>query len=179
MTKIINSFQLDVTQRGLQHTVIGVHCGDSNTRVLEIELIANGKRWVPPDNYIATLWAVLPNGKTVYKICENLPGGVISVTLSGTTNGEEVDNVGETSFPGLVKCELRVTAGNVLLTSPLFAISVEGVIHDDNSAEAQSSFSALTDALGRVLEAESGLDSKVDAEWVKAYVDEAIVEGEW
>jgi len=151
MNKIINSLMLDVNKNGLQHTVWGIRSGDTNTRALEIELVAGGRRWVPPDDCIATVFALLPNGQTVYRSADILCGGLISFILSE-----------EASIPGLTKCEVRVTADDAVLTSPCFGVYVEGVLQNDSAIEAQSSFSALTDALGRVLEAENGLSSKVD-----------------
>ncbi|MBR6676138.1 MAG: BppU family phage baseplate upper protein [Clostridia bacterium] len=170
----MSDYTIDVRDAGGTLQTERFRVGDSGLRTLTFHLTDGKNAFSLPDDCIATLYARLPSGTTFF---ESL--GISGDTLTYTpVGGESTPSV--TSEAGQVHCEIRITTvKGKLITCPSFSFVVEDVLQDDGAVEAESSFSALTDALGRVLEAESGLDSKVDADWVRSYVDEAIVEGEW
>lgn len=189
---------LDTHKAGVQASVKGIKTGDTESRELIITLSDGGRPLSITSDSIATIWCEKEDGSTAYTPCE-IKNGKVHHTIKTS----------ETDVVGDVVCELRITKNGKVLTAPRFVMSVEGIIQTDGAVESQNDFSALTEALGRVIEAESGLSSKADkvsgtpgnlaviggsgnladsglridkiatSEWVKAYVDEAIVEGEW
>ena len=151
-------YTLDVTKRGRQFTIEGLHVGDNGFRTFVFCFIMGGAPFPLPEGCIATLFAYLPGGVTVYDSCTVL-GDMVVYNLVGGDDSE----TSITSVPGIVECEIRITSqSGEVLTSPKFSMLIDSVLQDDNAIAAQPSFSALTDALIRVLEAENGLSSKVD-----------------
>ncbi len=151
---------LDIRRSGSQFTVEGLHVGDRGLRVFNFHFCDGQKAFPLPDGCIATLYARLPDGNntTVFTLCEIIDSSVVY-----TLTGAPADGVSVTSFPGRVDCEIRLTTiDNEVLTSPAFSFMIEDTLQDDSAIEAADDFSALTEALGRVLDAEDGLSSKVD-----------------
>ncbi len=200
----MSNYTIDIRDAGFSLQAERFRVGDNGMRSLVFHLTDGKNAFSLPDECIATLFARLPSGATLFE----------SLTVSGDSiiytprGGEGAPSV--TSEEGCVLCEIRITSTDGrLITCPSFSFIVEGVLQKDGAIEAESSFSALTDALGRVLDSGAGLSSKIDradgaegniavlcknggiadggiaagdiatAEWVRAYVDEAIVEGEW
>ncbi len=160
-------YTLDVTKRGRQFTIEGLHVGDNGFRTFVFCFIMGGAPFHLPEGCIATLFACLPGGVTVYDSCTVLGDAVVYNLVGG-----EGPEASLTSVPGIAECEIRITSqSGEVLTSPKFSMLIDPVLQDDEAIEAQPSFSALTDALGRVLSAESGLDSKID----KVHGDEGNV----
>jgi len=150
-------YTLDIRSSGCCFRTEGFRTGDNGIRTLEFSLTDGGNALSLPDDCIATLFARLPDGGTIYEPC-TVSGDTVIYKLKGGTATPSL-----TCANGTVQCEVRITTSSgEILTSPRFSFEVEGVLQNDSAIEAQSSFSALTDALGRVLEAESGLDSKAD-----------------
>lgn len=150
-------FNLHTDRRGNQLIIEGLHRGDNGIRTFEFLFLENGKPFCFPSNCTATFYARLPDGTILYESPE-MSRCSVTYSLCGGTDGTSI-----TSIPGIVSCEIRIISqeGDVL-TSPEFSFYIEDVLQDDGAIEAQDSFSALTEALGRVLDAETGLDSKVD-----------------
>ncbi|MBE6714722.1 MAG: hypothetical protein E7575_05505 [Ruminococcaceae bacterium] len=165
-------YTLDVGRRGRQFTIEGLHVGDNGFRTYEFAFISGGDILPLPDGCIATLYARLKSGTTVYDTCV-IEGDTVKYVL----RGGDGEGASITSEAGLVECELRLTSadGNIL-TSPKFTMMIDSVLQDSEEIEAQESFSALTDALSRVLEAESGLASKVGK--VEGVPGNAVIFGE-
>lgn len=150
-------YTFDVNRRGTQFTIEGLHRGDNGLRTMEFCFSSGGESFPLPEDCIATLYAVLPCGTKIFDSCEVVSDTVVYV-LKGGAEGASL-----TVSAGKAECEIRITATDGrIITSPKFTILIDDVLQDDSAIEAEDDFSALTDALGRVLEAEEGLDSKVD-----------------
>ena len=153
----MNKYSFDVNRRGNQFTIEGLHRGDNGMRVFEFCFSSGGEPFPLPEECIATLYAHLPCGTKIFDSCDVVSDTVVYV-LKGGAEGASL-----TVSAGKAECEIRITATDgKIITSPKFTILIDDVLQDDSAIEAADDFSALTDALGRVLEAESGLDSKVD-----------------
>ena len=153
-------YNLDIKKSGCQFQAEGLRVGDCGLREFKFHFCEGSSTFTIPSDCTATLYAVLPDsdGTTVYSDCD-----ISENTVIYTLVGSGGESPALTSFPGLVQCEIRLTASDgQVLTSPRFTVLVDGILQNDEAIEAQSDFSALTDALCRVLEAESGLSSKVD-----------------
>lgn len=150
-------YTFDVNRRGTQFTIEGLHRGDNGLRTMEFCFSSGGESFPLPEDCIATLYAVLPCGTKIFDSCEVVSDTVV-YSLKGSDSGASL-----TSSVGKALCEIRITAADgKIITSPKFTVTVDEILQDDSAIEAQDSFSALTDALSRVLEAEEGLESKVD-----------------
>lgn len=148
---VFYSLILDTHKGGCQATLEGFKKADLVSRHVEITLMGGTQAFEIPKESIATVWTIKEDGSTSF-----FEADVINNKIHFTIPTDV------TSAPGEVFCEVRITAAEKLLTAPRFMLIVEDILHDDEAAEAQNSFSALTSALERVLEAESGLGSKVD-----------------
>lgn len=149
-------FSLQTDRRDNQLTIYGLHCGDNGIRTFDFLLLEGAKPLALPRECTATMFSKKADGTTLFESCE-IDGSTVRYKLCG---GSETASL--TSVAGTVDCEIRVTAKDgEIITSPKFSFYVEKVLQDDGAIEAESSFTALTDALGRVLAAESGLKSKV------------------
>ncbi len=154
---IMTNYTLNIKKAGNQLCIEGLHRGDTGMREFSFSFVSGALPFVIPEKATATLFARLPNGSTVFSQCE-IRDNTVAVPLSA---GAEAPSL--TSVAGMVECELRLTgADGSVLTSPAFSILVEDILQDDNAIEAESSFSALTAALSRVLDAEEGLSSKIN-----------------
>ncbi|MBQ2729893.1 MAG: hypothetical protein IJF69_03880 [Clostridia bacterium] len=151
-------FTLDISRRGRQFIIEGLHVGDNGFREFEFCFSKYGKHIVLPEGCTATLYAHLPGGVTVYDTCAVDKDRVIYALCGG--DGEEA---GLTSYAGRVECELKlICADGSVLTSPKFSLLIDSVLQDDEAIEAQSSFSALTDALIRVQAIESDYEDAIE-----------------
>lgn len=159
------NIMLDAHKGGYQATLEGIKTGDAGARCLSIKLSDGGAAFVFPESAIVTLWAEKSNGARVFASCS-----VENARIVCPLEGSLCDTAGE------VKCECRIVSEGKLLTSPRFRLIVEDALQQDGAIEAEDSFTALTDALSRVLEAESGLDSKVDK--VEGTSGNAVIFGE-
>ena len=151
---------LDTKKAGCQFLIEGLHVGDRGIRTFNFHFCEGQEPFQIPQSCTATLYAVLPdkNSTTVYAPCKITDNAVV-YDLSGAP--EEYASI--TSHSGRVDCEIRLTTiDKNVLTSPKFSFIIEDVLQNDSAVEAEDSFSALTDALGRVLEAEDGLSLKID-----------------
>lgn len=151
---------LDTKRSGCQFLIEGLHVGDRGIRIFNFHFCEGQRSFRIPKDCIATLYASLPdsNKTTVYSPCK-IEDNAVVYTLSGAPEGY----ASITSYPGRADCEIRLTAlDGAVLTSPKFSFIVEDVLQDDSAIEANDDFSALTNALSRVLEAENGLESKVN-----------------
>lgn len=152
------NYTLDIKKPSRQFIIEGLHQGDNGFRDFHFHFTDGARAFPLPESCIVTLFSALPDGTTVYDTCALRDDGSVLYTLKGGT-----DNSSITSCAGVCDCELRVTSsGGKVLTSPRFAFLIEDTLQTDPAIESRDSFSALTDALGRVLEAESGLSSKAD-----------------
>lgn len=151
-------YTLDIKSSGRQFICEGFRAGDNGIRTLCFHLTLGASSFFPPENCIATLFARLPDGGCIYDSCEILGDSVIY-----TLKGSDGTTPAVTALSGLVECEICIVSEDGrTVTCPRFALLVEPTVRDDTAIEAQESFSALTDALGRVIEAENGLSSKMD-----------------
>lgn len=153
-------YNLDIKRPGCQLRLEGFHVGDCGLRELRFHFSEGGTPFEIPTSCIATLYAVLPDpeGTVVYSECDIIDNSVVYSLSSGGSDG----GCALTALAGLVYCEIRLTTEGGVITSPSFSILVDEVFQNDGAIEARSEFSALNDALIRVLEAESGLSSKLD-----------------
>ena len=150
-------FNIDLSKVGRIFQAGGFRVGDNGYRTLCFHLSQGAEPFSVPENSIATIYAILPDGRCVYDTCTAM-GDKIFYRLKGSAEGCSI-----TSVPGLCLCEIRITSANGdLLTCPKFTLMVEGVLQDDGAIEAQDEFSALTEALIRVLDAESGLSARIE-----------------
>ena len=150
-------YTLKTHQKGRQFIINGLRRNDNGIRTYAFLLVDKSGPLALPESCIATLFARLPNGITVYEPCL-LKNSTVIYKLCGGQGSPTI-----TATAGTVNCEIRVTSQNgEVITSPKFAFYVEDVLQDDSAIEAQPSFSALTEALGRVITAEDGLSSKID-----------------
>ena len=150
-------YTLDVGQRGRQLTIEGLHVGDNGFRIFDFSFSERGKPFPLPEGCIATIYATLPGGVTIYETCTIEDDSALYELRGGT------DDPSITAKSGKVNCEIRITdsEGNVI-TSPKFAFIIDKVLQDDDAIEAQESFSALTDALARTERAVDEAQNAVD-----------------
>jgi len=154
----MEKYTFDTRLCGRQFEICGLHRGDSGFRNYEFSFISGSGAFSLPEGVIATLFAHLPSGETVYAPCTVRENKVIYSLSAGASDKATI-----TSCAGRIDCELRITASDgSVLTSPGFSFVVEDILQCDDAVEQQSDFSALTEALSRVLLAETGLSSKQD-----------------
>lgn len=152
----MTNYTLNIKKAGNQLCIEGLHRGDTGMREFSFSFVSGTDPFVIPEGAMATLFARLPDGCTVFTNCV-ICGNKVTLPLLA---GAEAPSL--TSLAGMVECELRLTgADGSVLTSPAFSILVEDILQDDGAIEAESSFSALTEALTRVLDCETGLESKI------------------
>lgn len=145
------SLMLDTHKGGCQATIEGIKTQDLGSRFVEISFLDGSRPFTVPDGSLATVWAIKPSGSTTY-----FSADIVNNKLCFLLKTDVIEEAGS------VICEARIVSEGKLITAPRFRLIVEDTLYDDEAVEAQDEFSALTEALIRVLEAESGLSSKVD-----------------
>ncbi len=145
-------YTIDIESGTASPSIERFHAGDNGIRSLVFHFIKGGAPFEVPDGCLATLFALLPSGVTVYDSCD-IAGDTVEYTVNSAVTAEA----------GEVQCEIRLTGADAqVLTCASFILPVDPVLQDDLAIEAQPEFSALTEALSRVLEAESDLSEKLD-----------------
>jgi len=153
----MTSYILDVNKRDVQFCIEGLQTGDNGLRVFEFSFSERGKPFPLPDGCIATLFARLPGGSTIYDLC-TVDGDSVIYELCGGTDAPSL-----TSESGRVNCEIRITdSEGKVITSPSFSVIVDGVLQDDDAIEATESFSALTKTLSEVQEIKAGYEEAIE-----------------
>lgn len=151
------SYLLDIENADKQLKIERLHVGDNGIRTLEFGFVKGGRHMELDTDCTATLYAILPDGTKIYETC-TVKNDKVIYTLKGGTDLPSL-----TALEGEITAELRLTFGSgEVITSPSFSIFCDAVLQDDSAIEAQESFSALTDALSKVLDLQSELDSKLD-----------------
>ena len=151
------SYLLDIENADKQLKIERLHVGDNGIRTLEFGFVKGGRHMELDTDCTATLYALLPDGTKIYETC-TVKNDKVIYTLKGGTDLPSL-----TALEGEITAELRLTFGSgEVITSPSFSIFCDAVLQDDSEVEAQESFSALTDALSKVLDLQIELDSKLD-----------------
>ena len=152
------NYTLDIKKPSRQFIIEGLHRGDNGLREFYFHFSDGSNAFTLPTSCIVTLFASLPNGATIYDTCTLYDSNTALYTLKGGAESASI-----TSIAGICNCEIRISCEDgKMLTTPRFAFLIEDTLQNDSAIEAQDSFSALTDALGRVLKSEAGLSSKAD-----------------
>lgn len=131
---------------------IPVKLGDTGRRV-HASLRENGKPYVLTSDCSAVFTAKKPDGNVIFHQA-TVGGNVIEFDISGQT----------TAIAGHVGCEIRVYgAGNKLITSPRFTISVEDTVyHDGDVPQSGSEVTALTQLISSASTAISGANAAIE-----------------
>lgn len=165
---------LDVQKGGFQAVLEGFRVGDANARELCVRLCdgrrpyrlpvkSGGEGKIVPD-YIATLY-IRGRSAVHYSSCRSYTDRIEHVFLS-----EEIE-------AGVSECEIRIIGGGKVLTSAKFKIVATDVLQDDSAIEAENTFSALNEALERVLGAEGSAEAaKSAAEAAKSSAEAAATD---
>ncbi len=124
---------VDVDRVSGRRPVLLCHRGDRCAHKLCITLTSGEDRVILPDDATVTLYATRSDGTSVFAPC----------TVSGDGTVSHVFTSSEISVPGDMDCELYIVTQDCEMTTPTFRVSVDGIIRDDGTLEADNDFSAL------------------------------------
>lgn len=131
MQKSIFRKNLDMQSPGIQWS-IDVKKIDTDTRRIVFTLYDKGVHFDVGDSCEAVIFAVKPDGKTLYNSCTVENGKCIYDITTQTV-----------AAVGIVDCELRITDAGQLITSPRFQINVCDIIDSEDAVESSNEFTYL------------------------------------
>lgn len=162
--RIVHKLTLDLKNKETPAR-IQVKQGDTLSRCLEINLLADGEAWPIPAGVIPLLrWAASDpdTGETASGIYDTLPNG--SPAWNYAENQLDLIMVPQMfRLPGLVSCDLLLVQGEKTLATFNFEFYVNRAPQDGNSPEIQSwykiaSLEQINDAISALREWQSSTD---------------------
>lgn len=140
MIDSIYRISLDINEHGSQ-AVVKAKMTDTG-RKLHITLRAGGMPYTIEDNCYAVFTATKPDGSILYNAC----------TIEGNEIVYEFKEQTCTAV-GRCPCEIKLYGlDDKLITSPRFALLVDGTVYPDGRVESRDEFSALTALVSETLE---------------------------
>lgn len=150
MKDTVNKLRIDL-DRQKTRTSVSICKGDTLSRTIYITLLNSGCVFDIPDSAIATLIATKPDGKTVYNDC-SIHGNEISYTITNQL----------IAVAGDVECQVKITSGETIITSPVFIIRVYERLFDESILESSNDYSALQTYCARAENAAKVAEKKAD-----------------
>lgn len=147
MKDAINKISLDIHEHGSQ-VVLKVKKTDTG-RKLHITLRAGSTPHIIEDDCYAVFKATKPDGTVLYNACT-------------VENNEIIYEFTEQTCTAVGRCRCEIVlygSDDKLITSPRFALLVDGLVYPDEVVESSSEFSALTKMIADVKEAKTYIDS--------------------
>lgn len=139
MNTVIHKIVLDVAKSEPQLATT-IRKGDSESRIFEFSLRANGKQYVITENCSAVFRAKKPDGTVLFNYC-SINNSVVTYTLTSQT----------TAVEGTLACQLEiVSVDGKVLYSPRFNIIVEDVVYSDEEIESESEMTFITENVARI-----------------------------
>ena len=130
---------LDINEHGSQ-VVLKAKQSDTGRKV-HISLRAGGTPYTIAENCYAVFTATKPDGSILYNAC-TIEGNEIVYEFTEQT----------CSAIGRSRCEIKLYGlDDKLITSPRFALLIDGTLYPDGSVESTDEFSALTDLISTTL----------------------------
>ncbi len=129
--EVINKIRIELTEQK-RRTSVSICRGDTISRIICITLLNCGSVYEIPDKAIATLSAVKPDGKTVYNDCV-INGNEIQYTITNQL----------ITVSGDVECQIKLTVGDLNITTPVFIIRVYEKLFDESILESSNDYTAL------------------------------------
>lgn len=161
MNDSIFRISLDIHEHGSQ-AVLKAKYADTG-RKLCISLRSGGTPYTIADGCYAAFKATKPDGKILYNACTIEDNEIIYEFTEQTCTAI-----------GRSRCEIALYGSDdKLITSPRFALLVDGTIYPDNVVESTDEFSALTDLVGttqKFIEDATEATGKANAATVRANV---------
>lgn len=134
---------LDINEHGSQ-VVLKAKQSDTGRKV-HISLRAGGTPYTIAENCYAVFTATKPDGSILYNAC-TIEGNEIIYEFTAQT----------CSVIGRSRCEIKLYGlDDKLITSPRFALLIDGTLYSDGSVESTDEFSALTQMVSDTLEAQA------------------------
>ena len=144
MKKAVYKISLDIYEHGSQ-AVLKAKKTDTG-RKLHITLRTGGAQYIIEDDCYAVFKATKPDGSILYNACTIENNEIIYEFTEQTCTAV-----------GRCRCEIALYGlGGNLITSPKFALLVDGTIYPDETVESTDEFSALTTLVTESMGAISG-----------------------
>lgn len=159
MKDAVYKISLDIHEHGSQ-AVLKVKKTDTG-RKLYIALRAGGTPYIIEDDCYAVFKATKPDGSILYNAC-TIENNMIIYEFTTQT----------CTAVGRCRCEIALYGlDDKLITSPRFALLVDGTIYPDEAVESTDEFSALAKMVADVREAKTYIDSVIAGTIVPATVE--------
>lgn len=143
MNDSVYKISLDINEHGSQ-TVLKAKKSDTGRKIY-ITLRAGGTPYPIADDCYAVFAATKPDGSILYNAC-TIENNEIIYEFTGQT----------CSAVGRIRCEIKLYGKDEkLITSPRFALLVDGTVYPDGRVESQDEFSALTQMVSDTLTAQA------------------------
>ena len=147
MKDAVYKISLDIHEHGSQ-AVLKVKKTDKG-RKLHIALRAGGTPYIIEDDCYAVFKATKPDGSILYNAC-TIENNMIIYEFTTQT----------CAAVGRCRCEIALYGmDDKLITSPRFALLVDGTIYPDESVESTDEFSALSKMVFDVMKTKTYLDA--------------------
>ena len=142
---------LDINEHGSQ-VVLKAKQSDTG-RKISISLRAGGSPYTIADDCYAVFAATKPDGSILYNAC-TIEGNEIIYEFTEQT----------CAAVGRNRCEIKLYGlDDTLITSPRFALLVDGTVYPDGRVESSNEFSALTHLIGDTLAATGNANQAAEA----------------
>ena len=141
MKDSVYKISLDINEHGSQ-VVLKAKQSDTG-RKIHISLRAGGTPYTIDEDCYAVFTATKPDGSILYNAC-TIEGNEIIYEFTAQT----------CAAVGRSRCEIKLYGkDDTLITSPRFALLIDGIVYPDGRVESTDEFSALTQMVGYALEA--------------------------
>lgn len=139
--KVTQPLQLDL-YTATSNEYIKVKQCDTNSRQIQIKLLAGGKTWKIPDSSEIYIYTKKPDGHIVFNPCTiELPeNGLVIAPLTEQT----------LAASGIAKCELYIKSETSDIKSPTFQLKIEPMIYDSNAIESTDEMGLLGKHLNNI-----------------------------